>query len=422
MTNSAGIVKQLSTGEAKTQPLSPYILVKEETIFLGRDPSCQLVLDPLLYNGVSRRHLVIRPIAGTNHWEIHDLDSANGTYLNDKRLSRPLILQPGDRFKLGQNGPEFIFELPPNNPNSSLTSSRDSLTVTQLFPIVSTGKDLITKAFLVPALITIIFVVLMFANIGNPLNFNLLLGLYLAGATYFCVYRLCGKQKPWWLLSASGLMTMLILVSPILDFSIWLFRDILPGGDVARDAGFIPLFISMFFGAGLMEELLKAIPIFAFGWLGNRLRSPLKEKVGVFEPLDAILIGTASAVGFTLLETLGQYVPAIQAEVGNLEGTQLLIPRILGSVFGHMAYSGYFGYFIGLSVLKPRKRWSILITGYLTASLLHALWNATGAYSGILLVIVGIVSYTFLAAAILKARVLSPTRSQNFATRFSNNP
>jgi RsiW-degrading membrane proteinase PrsW (M82 family) len=34
------------------------------------------------------------------------------------------------------------------------------------------------------------------------------------------------------------------------------------------------------------------------------------------------------------------------------------------------------------------------------------------------LAMVGILAYLFLTAAILKARQLSPTRSQNFATRF----
>jgi RsiW-degrading membrane proteinase PrsW (M82 family) len=60
----------------------------------------------------------------------------------------------------------------------------------------------------------------------------------------------------------------------------------------------------------------------------------------------------------------------------------------------------------------------ILPVGYLTASGLHALWNATGVINGLLLVVVGVLSYAFLMAAILKARALSPTRSQNFATRF----
>ena len=44
------------------------------------------------------------------------------------------------------------------------------------------------------------------------------------------------------------------------------------------------------------------------------------------------------------------------SDAGQLVGLQLLIPRILGSAAGHMAYSGYLGYFIGLSALKPRKR------------------------------------------------------------------
>jgi RsiW-degrading membrane proteinase PrsW (M82 family) len=57
---------------------------------------------------------------------------------------------------------------------------------------------------------------------------------------------------------------------------------------------------------------------------------------------------------------------------------QLLIPRILGFAAGHMAHSGYLGYFIGLSALKPRKRWPILGVGYFSASALHALSNASG--------------------------------------------
>ncbi|HEY9601863.1 MAG TPA: PrsW family glutamic-type intramembrane protease, partial [Allocoleopsis sp.] len=169
-----------------------------------------------------------------------------------------------------------------------------------------------------------------------------------------------------------------------------------------------------------------ALPLLGAFLIGVLLPSPWRERVGVWEPLDGILLGTASAVGFTLLETLGQYVPEIindatlQAGVGDsqLLGLQLLIPRVLGSVAGHMAYSGYFGYFIGLSVLKPSSCVPTLIIGYLCAAILHALWNATGFVSPILLAVVGTLSYALLAAAILKARALSPTRSQNFATGF----
>jgi RsiW-degrading membrane proteinase PrsW (M82 family) len=187
---------------------------------------------------------------------------------------------------------------------------------------------------------------------------------------------------------------------------------------------FLSLFVRIFFGAGLMEELLKALPILAAYILGLVLGSPWRERIGVWEPLDGILLGTASAVGFTLIETLGQYVPNLIQDVtlqagedaGQLFGLQLLIPRILGSVVGHVAYSGYFGYFIGLSVLKPHKRWQILSIGYLCAATLHALWNTTGYISHSLLAVVGILSYSFLAAAILKAKALSPTRNDRLIT------
>jgi len=407
---------------------------------------------------VSRRHAVVRPLSsspdGEDGWILCDLNSANGTYLNGKRLEGCQKLISGDLITLAQDGPELIFEyednaqatelnkaavrpLPPANhyltpaPTTSHVSppALDSISFTQLFPIISTGKDLTRKAYLIPGMITVTFVVLMFATIEQPQVNQIIVATFIAlAAYYFFIYLLCGKHKPWWVLLASALTTMLILLSPILELFFFVFRVILPGSLPANQESitFTELLVRMFFGAGLMEELLKALPILGAYLLAKSLPSPWKERIGVWEPLDGILLGTASAVGFTLLETLGQYVPqfsqtiAQQAGLGDglLAGFRLLIPRILGSLPGHMAYSGYLGYFIGLAVLKPTKSLQILLVGYLTAAGLHALWNATGVINGLLLVIVGVLSYAFLMAAILKARALSPTRSQNFATRF----
>jgi RsiW-degrading membrane proteinase PrsW (M82 family) len=260
-----------------------------------------------------------------------------------------------------------------------------------------------------------------------------LLGLYIGLGAYYFIYRLCGKSKPWWLLLGVGLLTILLFITPAWSLFELVFRQILPGDVFGLIEGkpslttnlvanffggniFLTLLVVFFFGAGLAEELFKALPVFIAFFLGKIFRSP--QRLGVTEPLDGILLAAASAVGFTLLETLGQYVPNAIQEGGAVAGLQLLIPRILGSVAGHMAYSGYFGYFIGLSVLKPRQSFLILAIGYLSASLLHALWNTTSGFSLWLSAIVGIASYALLVAAILKARTLSPTRSQNFATRF----
>ncbi|MFM2062651.1 MAG: hypothetical protein RLZZ507_2321 [Cyanobacteriota bacterium] len=426
---------------------SRYSLLPNQEMVIGRDPSCQVVLDAMMYRMVSRRHAVVRPLSVSPDsrfsWVISDLNSANGTFLNGQLLRGAQELHQGDRISLGADGPQFIFEyefIPQptmtanqgtviaSAKNGQKQSQHDSVSFTQLFPIISTGKDLTRKAYLVPGILTVIFVVLMFGTVGYPQANQVIVGSYIAAAAYYFVYQLCGKQKPWWVLIAMALSTMLILLSPLLNFFIFVFREILPGSlPSSQDSiTFTELLVRMFFGAGLMEELLKALPVLAAYFIGKSLPTPWRERIGVWEPLDGILLGTASAVGFTLLETLGQYVPVITQNVtqqsgvgaGQLVGLQLLIPRILGSVAGHMAYSGYLGYFIGLAVLKPLMGWQILSVGYLSASALHALWNATGSINALLLVVVGVLSYAFLMAAILKARVLSPTRSQNFATRF----
>jgi RsiW-degrading membrane proteinase PrsW (M82 family) len=441
-------LRQVSANGAVLGSDSGYSLLAKREVVIGRDPGCQIVLDAIKYRMVSRRHAVVRPLSpspdGHSTWLICDLSSANGTYLNDRRIEGCQELQNGDRISLAQDGPQFLFEYEVSYPATVLGSPAatslapaskyeadtqiDSVSFTQLFPIISTGKDLTSKAYLVPGILTVIFVVLMFATVGQPQANQIIVGTYIASAAYYFIYRLCGKYKPWWVLVAVALATALILKSPILDLFIYIFRERLPGG-LPRDNQPITLtelLVRMFFGAGLMEELLKALPVLGAYAIARFLPHPWRDRVGVWEPLDGILLGTASAVGFTLLETLGQYVPQIAqtiaqqsgTDAGELVGLQLLIPRILGLVAGHMAYSGYLGYFIGLAVLKPSKGWQILLVGYLTAAALHALWNATGAINALLLVIIGVISYAFLMAAILKARALSPNRAQNFATRF----
>lgn len=403
-----------------------YSLSSTQAVVIGRHPECDIVLDSSL-DGISRRHASIRLLhtADTSDWIICDLDSSNGTFVNGFGLRGCQKLYSGDRITLGDNQVHFIFQSDSIPQTQSKVKSSyptplrasGAVSFSQLFPILSTGRDLIGKAYLIPGILTVIFVVLMFATVGTSAAVNcLLVATYLSGAAYYFIYQLCGKYKPWWVLISSSGLTVLILLSPILPIFIFIFRHILPGDlpDAIESVSFLELLLRMFIGAGLMEELLKAIPVLGAYFLGQRLYSPWRERIGVWEPLDGILLGTASAVGFTLLETLGQYVPithpTIEGQNIGLIGLQLLIPRVLGSVAGHMADSGYFGYFIGLSVLKPRQRWQILVVGYISAAALHALWNSTGLFSGLLLAVVGILSYAFLTAAILKARMLSPKR------------
>jgi len=425
-------------GGDRDRELLTSISISDRPITIGRDPHCEVAIDLELYGSVSRRHAEIRPIMSSPNpisaicygWEICDLQSANGTFVNEQRLYGCQILRHGDRIALSKDGPNFIFELarhPAQDPADSDTeidtgtfnaprSQITKITLTQLLPIFSTHNKPWQKSYFLTGLATVGFVVMMFAFLGQPKLFNLTVSIYISLAAYYFIYQLCRKSKPWWIILGTALFTAAILRTPVLNLFIWFFYKVLPGNAPTGQTNLLSILVSTFFGAGLMEELLKALPLFLLWFMGLGFSKQWRSLVGISEPLDGILLGAASAVGFTLTETLGLYVPNIIQSVASqagmtgtaeLTGLQLLIPRILGSVAGHMAYSGYFGYFIGLSVLKPSRRWQILTIGYLSAALLHALWNTSALINFWLLAIVGCISYAFLIASISKAHSLS---------------
>lgn len=450
-------LRQIEPGDHST--LFVYSLVSGCSTSMGRDLDCSISVDPLAYGSVSRRHAEIRPVTTfgmESYWWVCDLNSSNGTFVNGRRLVGCQVLQDGDRIVLGQDGPEYRFDqvsqesppignkgLTPIASNSSfkrsvqsqynkdnyanvVTSSEDPdrVTLTQLLPIFSTGLEIRRKAYIFPSLVTIVAVVSLFFAVGNQRLFNGILAAYLGLAAYYRVYQLCGKPKAWWVILLVGLSTVGLILSPIFLVFVKAFRSILPGQISPNDVNLI----NMFFGAGLMEELLKALPLLVLALIGLGQSPRWRDRYGIREPLDGILLGTASAMGFTLLETMGQYVPAIiqnttlqvGADASEAQGLQILIARLLGSIAGHMAYSGYFGYAIGLAVLKPRGAALTLLVGYLTAAVLHTMWNSVGGIPLIgpfALATIGLLSYALLGAAILKARSLSPSREKNFATR-----
>lgn len=70
-------------------------MVGEKPVLMGRASKAV----PLTDYTVSRRHAELRN-AGQG-WELEDLKSANGTYLNGKRLERPTPLKDGDQIRMG---------------------------------------------------------------------------------------------------------------------------------------------------------------------------------------------------------------------------------------------------------------------------------------------------------------------------------
>ncbi len=73
-----------------------------ETV-VGRNPDCSIPLD---FHGISRRHFTIS--VDDSDVTLTDLASANGTYLNNNKVTEPLILKRGDMIKIGSVALKFL--------------------------------------------------------------------------------------------------------------------------------------------------------------------------------------------------------------------------------------------------------------------------------------------------------------------------
>lgn len=77
--------------------LGPERIVIETTLSIGRIPSNALALNDA---GVSRRHALITAQGSREFWLV-DLGSANGTFLNGRRLFQPRRLHDSDQISIG---------------------------------------------------------------------------------------------------------------------------------------------------------------------------------------------------------------------------------------------------------------------------------------------------------------------------------
>ena len=67
-------------------------------VTIGRDPTCECLLED---EAVSARHA--RLSYHHNQWWLEDLNSTNGTLLNQEKLALPTVITAGDEFRCGDS-------------------------------------------------------------------------------------------------------------------------------------------------------------------------------------------------------------------------------------------------------------------------------------------------------------------------------
>jgi RsiW-degrading membrane proteinase PrsW (M82 family) len=231
--------------------------------------------------------------------------------------------------------------------------------------------------------ITIVMVVLL----KNHIDRLKVLAVYLLFLVFYAAYISSRVKKSLIPYIFPCVFVYIELTTPIATTFFYIFRTILPGSP-AQDPTFFNALVEAFFGSGLMEELMKALP--ALIGLCLALRSTTSsapasrylDLVRCSTPIEGILVGLAAGAGFAYVETFYQvapdralYVSTPDSFGAGFDGLVLLFQKLRQGVIGHMAWAGISGFFIGLSARYPRSMLILLLTGWLSSAALHTLWN-----------------------------------------------
>jgi RsiW-degrading membrane proteinase PrsW (M82 family) len=330
------------------------------------------------------------------------------------------------------------------------TGTKFKLSLDIVFPLLG-GRSALRNEYLLPIFASLIVALMLMAvpfpwlhlmmedkpappEINQAWQVFSILAIYIAFITNYYINQMCGRARSGLLQALVSVVTFWLMTTRFWNYWYDLFYFVIPGQSLQRSSNSLAVIAGDIFGTGLGEEGFKALPLMglalltvAFAFLSRRtghrlsaLLSGVVEHFGLREPLDGIVLGAASGSGFFIYETLVQYVPKVidgakHPGIGAFDALVQLLARGLPELTAHSAYSGLFGYFIGLAVLRPGLAVLLVPLGWLSAAVLHGAWDATSDLVDSVLngvpvhVVIGVLSYALLAGAIFKARDISPS-------------
>jgi len=111
---------------ARENQVDEFPVTVQQELIVGRDAGAQIRFDAERDDLVSRQHSkIIQNPWDPSGFQLVDLQSRNGTFLNHQRVYGAVRLNHGDVIQLGAGGPEFRFQIDPP-PASALATEQGS--------------------------------------------------------------------------------------------------------------------------------------------------------------------------------------------------------------------------------------------------------------------------------------------------------
>lgn len=151
--------------------------------------------------------------------------------------------------------------------------------------------------------------------------------------------------------------------------------------------GFIGIILFFYLIVGPVEEMVKMLAVRLYAYNDVRFNAVI----------DGAVYGAMAGLGFATIEN-AIYISRAVGEVGRLSlgldliglGGDITATRALAGP-GHVIYSAFAGYYLGLAKFNPGNRGPIVVKGIIIAAVIHATYNATvGIGSGLIQSAIGL--------------------------------
>lgn len=149
---------------------------------------------------------------------------------------------------------------------------------------------------------------------------------------------------------------------------------------------FLGSVLFFFLVVGPVEETVKLLAVRLFAYSKDRFDAVV----------DGAVYGAMAGLGFAFIENalyITDNVPAGELDMGlsliGIGGGITAVRAVAGP--GHVIYSAFAGYYLGLAKFNPKNRGPIVVKGLLIASFIHATYNSTvGIGTGLLAIGTGL--------------------------------